>query len=93
MIYSYLVLIYLTFLPWKEVFKLAKAKEQLNNPEVLALAQFLGLAESSESKLYIDAAMTALRKASTVGECMRIQRMLRTKMRIVRSLEFMQDRA
>jgi len=54
--------------------------------------ELLGLSESSEAQEYISAAKSALRSAQTPGDVMRIQRMLREKLRVLKSLEWMGDR-
>ena len=54
--------------------------------------ELLGLSESNEAHEYIEAAKKALRSAQTPGDVMRIQRMLRSKLRVLKSLEWMGDR-
>ena len=54
--------------------------------------ELLGLSESNEAHEYIGAAKEALRAAQTPGDVMRIQRMLRSKLRVLKSLEWMGDR-
>jgi len=54
--------------------------------------ELLGLSESSEAQEYIAAAKSALRSAQTPGDVVRIQRMLRQKLRVLKSLEWMGDR-
>ena len=56
-------------------------------------AEILGfLRSSNKAKAYVNAAVKALDAAETPGEIMRIQRMLKMKLRALQSAEYLADR-
>ena len=65
------------------------AKKDITEQE----AEILGfLRSSNKAKQYVTAAVSALDQAETPGEIMRIQRMLKMKLRALQSAEYLADR-
>jgi len=61
--------------------------------EVKKVSDIAGfLKESNKAQEYVEAAEAALDRATTPGEIMRIQRMLRQKLRVLSQMEFLKDR-